>query len=623
MIQVREQYGNLYVRILDTAETFDYTLEKIRNINGRAFNQVTGEWMFGKESVGDLLRHFDNQIIWNQPLRDIVKDCEVEDQLVLKHLSWEDDDDFKDWPTKPYPYQKVGAHYLADRGRAAIFDGVGLGKTPQIIGAAQILRNRGKAKNILIVTLNSLKRQWAREIEKFAGEPAIAVYGAPAKRKKLIKGFGSREDVNYLVVNYETLRSSQYMAEIKKIKFDMVALDEAQKIKTGVKDNYLGIKPSLNAAAAYDLSHIPYRFIATATPIQSKAEEVWSLFNFVDPHILGNWETFRERYCKYSTRFGITGSMNLGELYYRISPHFIRRTKEMPEIQQQLPKVSHSHTFLEMTDAQDRIEEYLLNKMEEIKEESRKPSGSKVINGTLLSGEQLKEYYDGVIQGIQTFLVENCDTPELLAHEEASNMSKQVIKDLGLTEKEIKKSPKIDNLKDFAKQVMADEPSSKIVIFTEYERMARILGSHLENAVVYSGQLSDREKDNVIHRFREDPNVKIFISTRAGSTGLNLQVANYMVHFDLPWTWTEVEQRNGRIDRTGNPFPNITMYYYAMSGSFDEQLILTLDKKSNLASEILTGNADSSSNGGQNVAALAVSRMMRKREKKKEPTATG
>lgn len=128
MIQVREQYGNLYVRILDTAETFDYTLEKIRNINGRSFNQKTGEWMFGKESIGDLLRQFDNQIIWNQPLREIVKNCEVEDELVLKHLSWEDDDDFKTWITKPYPYQKVGAHYLADRGRAAIFDGVGLGR---------------------------------------------------------------------------------------------------------------------------------------------------------------------------------------------------------------------------------------------------------------------------------------------------------------------------------------------------------------------------------------------------------------------------------------------------------------------------------------------------------------
>jgi SNF2 family DNA or RNA helicase len=621
LIQVREQYGNLYVRILDTQETFDYTLEKIRYIEGRTFNIGTGEWMFGKESIGDLLRYFDNQIIWNQPLKEIVKNCDVQDELVKKHLSWENDDDFNTWNIKPYPYQKVGSHFLADRGRAAIFDGVGLGKTPQIIGAAQILMNRGKAKRVLIVTLNSLKRQWAKEIDKFAGEPAIAVYGTPAKRKKLIKGFASRDDVKYLVVNYETLRSSQYMNEIKKIPFDVVALDEAQKIKSGVTDKYLGITPSQNAAAAYELNFIPYRFIATATPVQSRAEEIWSLYNFVDPDILGPWEVFREQYCKYTPRYGITGSFNLGELYYRISPHFIRRTKEMPEIQQQLPSVQHSHVFLDMTDAQEKLQNHLLNKMEEMKEDARSIRGSKVINGQLMSAEQVKEYYDGMIQGMQTFLIESCDTPELLVHEEAGNMSKNIVKELGLTEKELKKSPKMDQLKDFAKQIMNDEPSSKIVIFTEYERMARMIYEQLDNAVLYTGQISDREKDHVIHKFREDPNTKIFISTRAGSTGLNLQVANYMIHFDLPFTATELEQRNGRIDRTGNEFKNITMYYYVMSDSFDEHMIQLLFKKAELAKEILTGGADTSSKG-KDVNSLAFERLLKKRSKNQQ-TAVG
>ncbi|ARC67243.1 RNA polymerase-associated protein RapA (plasmid) [Bacillus licheniformis] len=619
MIQVREQYGNLYVRILDTQETFEHTLEKIRYIDGRSFNQLTGEWMFGKESIGDLLRHFNNQIIWNQPLKEILKGCEVEDDLVKKHLSWENDDDFKSWNLKPYPYQKVGAHFLADRGRAAIFDGVGLGKTCQIIGAAQILINRGKAERVLIVTLNSLKRQWAKEIEKFSGEPAIAVYGPPAKRKKLIKGFASRRDVRYLVVNYETLRNKQYMDEIKKISFQVVALDEAQKIKSGVSDKYLGIKPSQNAAACYELDYIPYRFIATATPVQSKAEEIWSLFNFVDPNILGSWEIFRERFCKYHPRYGITGSQNLGELYYRIAPHFIRRTKEMPEIQQQLPAVTHSHVFLEMTEAQEKLQESLLNKIEDLKGESRKISGSKVVNGQLLSPEQLREYYDSVIQGLQTFLVETCDTPELLSHEEASNMSKSIISELGLSEKDIKKSPKLDQLKDFAKQIMNDEPSSKIVIFTEYERMARMIYNQLPHAVLYTGQISDREKENAVQRFREDPNTKIFISTRAGSTGLNLQVANYMIHFDLPYTATEIEQRNGRIDRTGNKFNNITMYYYVMSGSFEEHLIEMLHKKSLLANTILTGQSEKISNRSQDFSKIAFEKLAKKRLKSLQP----
>ena len=616
MIQVREQYGNLYVRILDTHETFEHTLEKIRMINGRSFNQMSGEWMFGKESIGDLISKFDNQIIWNQPLRDILSGCEVEDTLVKKHLSWENDDDFKSWKVKPYPYQKVGAHFMADRGRAAIFDGVGLGKTPQIIGACQILMNRGLAKKVLIVTLASLKRQWAKEIEKFSGMEALAVGGSPAKRKKTIKAFATHKKAKFLVVNYETLRSAQYMKEIKKIKFDVVALDEAQKIKSGVTDQFLNIKPSQNASSVYELNYIPYRFIATATPVQSKAEEVWSLFHFVDPHILGEWPVFREAYCKYSQRFGITGSFNLGELYYRIAPHFIRRTKEMPEIQQQLPAVQHSPIFLEMTDAQEKIQEYLLDKLEELKDASRSISGSKVINGTLMGPEQQKEYYDGIQQGLQTFLVENCDAPQLLSHEESSQMAHAVIRELGLNPKDVNKSPKIDQLKDFVKQIMHDEPNSKIVIFTEYEKMARIIYDNTPNSVLYTGQISDREKDRVVQSFREDPNTRIFISTRAGSTGLNLQVANYMVHFDMPWVYTELEQRNGRIDRTGNAFSNITMYYYVMSGSFEENLIELLFKKATLANEILTGGVDQAKTGSVNVSSLVMNKMLKNREKK-------
>src|SRR5690606_18648046 len=167
------------------------------------------------------------------------------------------------------------------------------------------------------------------------------VYGTESKRLKLIKGFKSRKDIRFMIVNYEMLRSKKYLDLIKSIDFDIVALDEAQKIKTGVTDQLLRLKPSQNTIGAYALKDIPYRFLATATPIQSRAEEIWSLYHFMDENILGPWEEFRERYCTYHPRYGIDSRRykNQGELYYRIAPYFIRRTKEMPEIQQQLPAV--------------------------------------------------------------------------------------------------------------------------------------------------------------------------------------------------------------------------------------------------------------------------------------------
>lgn len=127
MIQVREQYGNIYLRILDTQETFDFTLNKVRRLTGRSFKPNTGEWFIGRERIGEVMRIFDNQIVWMQPLEEIVKGMDVEDALVKKHLDWNKNDDFKNWHIKPFPYQRTGCYFLAERGRAATFDAVGLG----------------------------------------------------------------------------------------------------------------------------------------------------------------------------------------------------------------------------------------------------------------------------------------------------------------------------------------------------------------------------------------------------------------------------------------------------------------------------------------------------------------
>ncbi|SFJ63290.1 Helicase conserved C-terminal domain-containing protein [Paenibacillus sp. UNC496MF] len=623
MIQVRMQYNNVYLKILDGPETFDHTLEKVRYIRNRGFNMETGEWMFDREYIGDLLALFDNQITWMTPLHEIVAGVNLNHEIVNQHIQWESEGEFKNFLLPLYAYQKVGANFLIDRGCAAVFDGCGLGKTPQLIGACEKLHEQGRAQKMLIVTLSSLKRQWAKEIEKFSGKTAIAVSGTPAKRASLIKGFAQRKDIQYMVINYEILRNDTLRELIKNIPFDVVALDEAQKIKNGVRDTSLNMEPSQIAAAAYELKHIKYRFVATATPLQGKAEEIFSIFYFLNEEILGPWNYFRERYCKYSTRYGITGYINLGELYYRIAPFFIRRTKDMPEIQQQLPQVQHSHVFLEMTDAQEKLHDYLIEKLTDIKEQARSITDYKFINGQSMSPQEAKEYYDALAQGYQSFLLSTCDSPELLLMSKTP-MAEKILKEVQLSEKDLK-SPKIDQFKEFFSSMLYDEPNSKVVIFSRFERMVELLyrelnkdsrGRPLDNpiAVAYHGQLTEGAKEYAKEQFLHNPNIKAIICTDAGSTGLNLQVANYMVHIDLPWDPTLLEQRNGRIDRTGNAFANVTIYYYAMENSFDEHLLEILDRKSDLANQVLTGGADNRSRE-RDVNKLAMDRLLRKRNK--------
>jgi|SRR5579875_2440148 len=470
-----------------------------------------------------------------------------------------------------------------------------------------------KAKRALIVTLNSLKRQWAREIEKFTGESAIPVTGTNSRREKLIKGFKSHKKVRFLVINYELLRTEKFLHMIKDLNFDIVALDEAQKIKTGVTDKYLNMKPSQTAAAVYELKNAPYRFIATATPLQGKAEEVWSLYNFMDDSVLGPWEMFRERYCKYHPRYGITGYENTDELYFKIAPYFIRRTKEMPEIQQQLPQVQHSHVFLDMTDTQELIHDYLLDKLAEIKDAARSINGYTFINGQSLSPQEAKEYYDQLVQGYQIFLLSVCDSPQLLTMSD-SPMAQKILQELNIAPKDLMKSPKVDKIVEFYKQMVYDEPKSKLVIFTRFERMLQVLKEQIPNSVIYHGGMSDAEKDYAVTMFREDPNCKVFIGSEAAAVGLNLQVANYMIHCDLPYSHTDLEQRNGRIDRTGNHFSNVTIYYYVMTNSYDEQMLEILERKANLAKSIIDGGTQTSQ--GKDVNTLAVERMLKNRMKK-------
>lgn len=613
MIQVRSQYNNIYVKILDSYETFELTLNKIRSIPDRAFNLETGEWFFPRTHIGYLLQLFNNQISWMTPLSEIVQDIPLDDELVSKHLSWEDENEFKNFKLSMYPYQKVGANFLIDRGCAAIFDGCGLGKTPQIIGACMKLFEQGKAKRSLIVTLSALKKQWSKEIEKFTGEKSVAAIGDQSKRLKLMKDF-LKSKCKFLIVNYEMLKTKAYMDLIKSAGFDIVALDEAQKIKNGVTDPYLNLKPSGNAAAAHELKYIPYRFIATATPLQGKAEEIWSLFYFLNENILGSWEYFRERYCKYSRKYGITGYQNQGELYYRIAPHFIRRTKDMPEIQQQLPKVTHSHIFLEMTPAQEKLHEYLLQQLEDIREQIRNIKGYTFINGQSLSPQEAKEYYDALSQALQTFLIEACDSPEIIFNSDSS-LARKVFSDLNLDPKTLK-SPKIEHLKEWYEQMTHDEPKSKVVIFTRFESMATIIKNALgPSAVLYHGQMSQGSRDYAVEQFRENPQIRAFVSTDAGSTGLNLQVANYMYHIDLPWDHTWIEQRNGRIDRTGNQFGNVTIYYTIMSDSYDETLLEIVNRKAELAKQIIDGSGQDSFSRGKDVHQLAIERMLKNKKK--------
>ncbi len=617
LIQIRMQYNNIYIKILDNIDTFNETLQLVRMLPTRSFNLNTGEWMIDRCHIAYILHTIGDQIIWMTPLKEIVGNLYVADHIIQTHLSWEAKNEFENFKLDLYPYQKVGSNFLVHRGCAGVFDGCGLGKTPQLIGAFErIFRDQPGSNRGLIVTLNSLKRQWSKEINKFTGKTAIAVTGSGNRREKLIREFIEDDTSQYLIINYETLRTEKLLELIKSIPFQCVGLDEAQKIKNGVTDHKYKIYPSKISVATMQLNYIPYRFVATATPLKGKAEEIWSIFQFINPSVLGNWKEFRDRYCKCHDSYGITGYMNAEELYASIAPYFIRRTKQSPEIQQQLPTAQDVPIFLDMTSKQQELHDYLVDEYVKIKEAGKKmKSGPRQqtyeINNQKLSYDEAEDYYDSISQAYQIFLLIVCDSPELLVMSD-SNMAKRILNEIYISDKDMK-SPKVDYVVEFYQQMTLDEPDSKVVIFTQFKRMADLIHSKLNNAVIYHGELSEKEKEDNVDAFVNDPHVKCIIATEAGSTGLNLQVANYMIHVDLPWDPTMLEQRNGRIDRTGNKFSNVTIYYAVMHNSYDENLLSILEKKSDLSDSIIDGGAGKIKNIARHIKEDAMKSLLKKR----------
>ena len=172
--------------------------------------------------------------------------------------------------TKLYPYQEQGAMHLAFGRRAMLADDMGLGKTVQAIAAAALLREMRDIQQAVVICPASLKHQWAREIRRFTSLSVTVVEGNLKARRDLY-----RNSSFFKIINYELVRFDQ--DELLKLRPDLIILDEAQRIK------------NWRAKTAQMVKALPsrYAFVLTGTPLENRIDELYSIFQFLDPRILG------------------------------------------------------------------------------------------------------------------------------------------------------------------------------------------------------------------------------------------------------------------------------------------------------------------------------------------------
>ncbi|MEX3713426.1 DEAD/DEAH box helicase [Cytobacillus horneckiae] len=572
MFSLRLQGDQLDIRIeskLSTDAFRDYS-EYMRSLPGAYYVEQDYKWMVPKRHIDSFVQRYEDQTAWHTSIEDIKG---IQEVLIPEFPMIEDFSDFK---LPPYEFQQQGISYLAHVESGIIGDDMGLGKTVQTMGAAHMLWKQGKVKKILVICPSSLKYQWSSEIDKFLGHSNIVIDGKNTKEKR--KAFKNFVNGDYLfgIANYELVRTMVDM--MKESHYDVIIADEAHRLKNRDSITYKAVK-SLPST---------YRFASTGTPLQNNVEELYALFEWVRPGLLGKITAFKKRYIVYASKFGRRyvpiGHKRLGELRRIISPYMLRRLKK--DVAQDLPPMIFHRRDVEMNKAQatlyNRIQEDFLGLLNELS--SQHVNGEYDQEGNWVEHKRKGE--DKVL-GFLYMMVATSDHPTLIA---AGNGMSKHYQDMI---PENVKSPKLEELVDICKESI-ESGVNKIVIFTQFAKMQEIIVgelSKLGQVAIVNGSMTSAKRQESFDMFRENPACNFLIGTDAMNYGVNLQFANTLINYDCPWNPATFSQRAGRVHRIGSTHDVVNIISLVTLGTIDEKIQETLEEKRKLGEVVIERNS--------------------------------
>lgn len=446
--------------------------------------------------------------------------------------------------TRLHPYQADGVRFAFAEGRTINADEMGLGKTVQAIATAELLKRECTIESVIIICPTSLKYQWLAEIRRFSDSSVIVVEGNILKRKEQL----TDPRYFYKICSFHALTNTIKGGFIPPA--DMIIYDELQRLKN--RDTQMG--KQLRKLKT------PYVLALSGTPLENKLDELYSVTQFADQYALGPYYKFTADTTLTDSDGKVTGYRNLHSISEKLKKTLIRRKKS--DVRLQMPVRTDTNLFVPMTKEQQAIHDDYKFQVGIIIQKWRR----------------------------HKFLSE-ADRKRLLLF---LSMMRMVCDSTFILDQKTRHDTKIDEILAIVHN-MLDEGNGKVVIFSQWERMLRILANELQNEDIdfcfLHGGVPSPKRKILIDSFRDDPDCRIFLSTDAGATGLNLQAASLLINIDLPWNPAVLEQRIARIYRLGqeNPVQIINM---VASDTIEERMLSTLRFKSNLAAGILDGGDD-------------------------------
>jgi non-specific serine/threonine protein kinase len=451
------------------------------------------------------------------------------------------------------PYQQVGVRWLyllAKLGLGAcLADDMGLGKTIQVLSLLLVLKRQtnGKQQPSLLVAPASLLANWASELERFA--PSLKALIAhpsmlPAAELKTL-GPDRLRDVDLVITSYGSLLRVPWLA---KGAWRLVVLDEAQAIKNPDAKQTRTAK-ALNARA---------RFVLTGTPIENRLGDLWSIFDFVNPGLLGSSKEF----TNFVKRLADRPHNSYGPLRELVRPYILRRLKTDKTVIADLPDKTEVKAFCQLSRKQAALYEQAVKDL----------------------AAQLED-----AEGIQR---KGLVLSFLMRFKQICNHPSQWLGDGSWSEDD---SGKWARLRDIAEVIAAKQ--EKMLVFTQFREVIAPLETFLGSifgrpGLVLHGETEVKKRKEVVRRFQEDEAVGFFVlSLKAGGAGLNLTAASHVVHFDRWWNPAVENQATDRAFRIGQT-RNVLVHKFVCRGTVEEKIDELIESKRQLSQELLEGGAD-------------------------------
>lgn len=450
------------------------------------------------------------------------------------------------------PYQKVGVHWLRFLTQlglgACLADDMGLGKTVQVIGLLLHLKREAGTicKSSLLVVPASLIANWKAEIERFS--PSVSVLIAHPSEGVTEAGDAANER-DLVITTYTMLTRLEWLG---KRDWRLVILDEAQAIRNSGTRQSRAVKELRSEA----------RIALTGTPVENRLSDLWSLFDFLNPGLLGGVKAFGRLSKQMAEGASTVDSNQYGPLRTLVRPYILRRLKTDKRVIADLPEKSEVNAYCGLSRRQAVLYEQAVQELAAAVDHA---DGIKRRGVVLASLMRLKQI---------------CNHPS------------QWTSDNGYDPDE---SGKFARLREICEELA--ERQEKALVFTQFREITAPLASFLDGVfgrpgLVLHGETAVGKRRELVEAFQRDDGPPFFVlSLKAGGTGLNLTAASHVIHFDRWWNPAVENQATDRAFRIGQK-QNVLVHKFIFRGTVEEKIDELIAQKTSLARDLLDGGAE-------------------------------